>query len=730
MHTIECHEEKIHLCGKIQNLGFLFVFENYQCTAISENVNSLPEFHSEYIIGRSLEEILEKIVPSLTLNREIIDNEISGTIFYRLVERIYLAGQFYYMSIYYNDEKLFVEIEVAHEEQIKSTRLYYYAKFIEDRKTESTWQSLTQLIREIIGFDRIMVYQFLEDRGGKVVAESKSDDIESYLGYRYPEFDIPKQARELYKVFHARHTADADAPTFKILGETPEEINLTRCSIRALSPVHLQYIRNSGMRASASFSIIVEGELWGLVTCQDRHPKHVDLSQRHLCVFLTQYAVNYYLAELQREKLVLQTVMGVIERDLKSELLVNRDRYAVVEKFGERIKELMSADGILIRHGQGQISIGEIPGQSEILEIDNWIAATPYENIFSTDSYKPDDTLSAGGRIRQFPGIIRLDLMPAGDWYIYVFRKERIVEEIWAGKPEKLYHYDPQKNAQLASPRTSFEAWVETTTGKSEPWKNAELEFMNDIARIVQQSVAQRGGEIEALNKELVRSNNALETFGYTLTHDLKNPLTSIQLAAQMFIRKNDMSEELKLKLAENIIESSKLINDLMDKVYKMSQVNNVEFTFESIDPKPKILSIVENSKYQYDVPNLQFEMDECLPIWGERTLIYQLFLNLVGNAIKYSSQKIAPKVEVLCQKTEAAIVYYIKDNGIGIDLSGDSNIFEIFRRMPNTEGFEGSGIGLSIVKRIADKLNAKVSVESELNKGTIFKIEFSEHAQ
>lgn len=346
MRIIECHEENIHLCGTIQNLGYLFIFENYSCIAASENIVEIISFTSTSVLGKSVEKILREIVPSLLLNREVIEKELSGTIFYRFVEKISLNNNNFYLSIYRNAGKLFIELELAHDEQIKTTRLYYYAKFIEERNLQSTWQSLTHLIRQIIGFDRVMVYQFLEDKGGKVVAESKAENIDSLLGFRYPEFDIPQQARELYKVFHARHIADVDAPVYKISGRSASEIDLTRCSIRALSPIHLQYIRNSGMKASASFSIILEGELWGLVTCQHHLPMHVDLSQRHLCVFLTQYAVNYYLAELQKEKLISQTVMGIMERDLKAELLINRDKFGVLERFGSQIINLLSADGL------------------------------------------------------------------------------------------------------------------------------------------------------------------------------------------------------------------------------------------------------------------------------------------------------------------------------------------------------------------------------------------------
>lgn len=113
------------------------------------------------------------------------------------------------------------------------------------------------------------------------------------------------------------------------------------------------------------------------------------------------------------------------------------------------------------------------------------------------------------------------------------------------------------------------------------------------------------------------------------------------------------------------------------------------------------------------------------MPIWGERTLLYQLFLNLIGNAIKYSSKEVQPSITVDSNYEGDEICYVITDNGIGMDLVENNNIFEIFKRLPNTGGFEGSGIGLSIVKRIADKLNATLSVKSAIGVGTTFYVRF-----
>ncbi len=722
MRQLECHEEEIHLCGKIQFFGFLCIFDEGGCIAASENLPSVLEIPMKEILGRSIDQLLPLLSSEQGWNLKEIERQITGEIFTRFVERIRIKGVDYYLSIYRYDEKTYVEVEICSENQLKATRLFYYAKYLEEQHGNA-WQSLTVLIRQIIGFDRVMVYRFEEDNSGQVIAESLAEGMTSLMGYRYPEFDIPAQARALYVKFLARHVADIDAPTIAIKGLGPGEIDLTRCSLRALSPVHLQYLKNAGARASASFSIVIEGKLWGLVACQNGLPLNVDLAQRHLCAFLTQYAINYYLSEHQKENLVAQTIMGVMERDLKSELLVNSDIGIVLERFAPQILEIVGADGLMIKHDGGSKTWGEVPADLQLRQIHQFIEKQDESDLFFTSNFVYEGTDLEQSAI--FPGILRINILPSNKWHIYLFRKEHVYEDVWAGKPEKIYHYDPEREVEFPSPRTSFEAWRQKMKGKSIKWKKAELSFIEKVAQITQQAIAQRGGEIAQLNKELVRSNNALDTFGYTLTHDLKNPLSSIKLAAQMMLMKDDLPKEMLRKMALNIMDATGLITEMMDKVYQLTQSNYVAFKTELIDPRNKILNILESCKQQFDSAKLDFVLGETLPILGERTLLYQLFLNLIGNAIKYSSKKEQPRVEVYSEKHGHSVYYYIKDNGIGMDIQDNCNIFDIFKRLPNSQGFEGSGIGLSIVKRIADRLDAKITVESQLDIGTTFCVKF-----
>ena len=720
MEFIDCHEEKIHLCGYIQDLGYLFVFdETKTCTAASDNVIQIDNLPLEKYLGMSIDDVLSALTKSNTFIFESINQNINTSIFYRFAERIQINNVDYDLSIYTYGINTYIEIEICNVNQLKSTKLYYYAKYLEDNKS-MVWQSLTNLIRQIINYDRVMVYQFLEDNSGKVIAESKSENMHSLLGYRYPEFDIPKQARELYTIFLARHTTDTEGITHKIVSKTNQEIDLTKCSLRAMSPIHLQYLRNSNARATASFSIIQDGKLWGLVTCQNSKPLHVDLAQRHLCTFLTQFSTNHHISELLKQDLETQNIMYVLEKELKSDLLIHRDIHYVLETFGERIMKMVDADGIIIKHNKGEKFFGTVPGARHLKEIDNRLKNEDTGFFFTHEfTYEAQEE-------ELFPGIIRAEILAESQWKIYLFRKELLIEELWAGKPEKQLNYDPERKITYPSPRTSFETWRQITRGKASVWLKVQLLFLERIVYIIQQAIAKRNAEIDQLNKDLIRSNNALDTFSYTLTHDLKNPLSSIQLGAQMILMKKNLSEELLNRLGTNILEASNLITEMINKVHELSKSNSVALDLEIIDPKNKIVTIAESSKDQYGVDSLEFVMGEILPIRGERTLLYQLFLNILGNAIKYSSKQERPRVEIYSIKSGSKVIYFIEDNGIGMDLKNGNNIFDIFQRLPNSSGYDGSGIGLSIVKRIIDRLGAEIKVESQLGKGTQFQIYFN----
>src|SRR5690606_16721101 len=135
----------------------------------------------------------------------------------------------------------------------------------------------------IINYDRVMIYKFAEDGHGEVVAEARNTDLAPWLGLHYPASDIPQQARELYKVNLTRIIADVHAEPSKILVEeldSEKSLDLSSSQLRAVSPIHIQYLKNMSVCSSFSISLIYHKELWGLIACHNYSPRFINYKSR------------------------------------------------------------------------------------------------------------------------------------------------------------------------------------------------------------------------------------------------------------------------------------------------------------------------------------------------------------------------------------------------------------------------------------------------------------------
>lgn len=720
---LQCEDEPIHLCGQIQEFGYLVVFDSdLQCIAISDNFVDWLNLSTDDLLGSHLTNFWKnsKLDP---LNLSIFFSKFEEDPLYRHVSEIKIQDKDFHWSIYQIERKIYFEFEQINTLKSNNTKLYSYARHL-DAAGDELWSALCTSISTVIDFDRVMVYKFMDDGSGQVIAEKTAPDMNSLLHYRYPESDIPKQARELYKHFIARHTADIDAPTSSLASRDTAALDLSRSSIRALSPTHLQYLRHAKVRASASFSILMDGQLWGLVTCQHRNPKMVDLAQRHLCVFLAQYAVNRHLARQREIDLRYNKRIKSLELELKEKLLVNRNILEVLANGAPALCNMVSAEGLAIQHPDGVYLYGESPTLQHFRQIQTAINQRSQKELLAYQHF----TLPDQEHEEAFPGVAKVVILREPKFSLYWFRKEIEIEETWAGNPKKTYIDDPQGQAQYPSPRTSFEAWKKKVKGHATPWKKRELLFMRRMRYIVQDAVMKRVSEIQELNERLVEVNNTLDTYSYTLSHDLKNPLSSIKLAAQIIQQRDNLPEEFLKKVSTNILEAVDLMTNMMQRVFEFSKAKTFDFEYDIIHPEPFIYKIIAESKERYSCSNLEFQIGQLHPIAGEKTLLYQLFLNVLANAVKYSSKTEFPQVYINSHSSRDGVEYRITDNGIGMPADEIENIFEIFKRMSNASGFEGSGIGLSIVKRIADRLHADIKIESELGQGTSFIIKFKNH--
>ncbi|TDS13126.1 ATP-binding protein [Sphingobacterium paludis] len=724
--NMRCEDEQIQFCGKNQTIGFLLI-ANTEMRIIGASENCAAWLNTPYsdILGNELIHVVQQFFPHVEKDVQSAFNGLSEeSLKNRAVQEVMLNDRPFYLTTYGYDNRVYLEFEQKHPTHIPSfISLYAYSQQIE--KATDIWEALCSCIAEVIGFDRVMTYRFHADKSGQVIAEKVREDLDSYLGLHYPEFDIPQQARALYVKHLTRLTSDISSPTYPIHTLNNEQIDLSFSTIRALSPIHLQYLENAGAQASISFSIIVHGELWGLVTCQHETAKFVDLSQRHLAVFLTQYAVNRYLSLQKEIDLNFNKQVKEFELALKEKLIIKNEILPVLSSFAKQLSDFVQADGLAIRHKEATLVFGDAPDSATVGKIHAFINKNHRKMIYSKESFVIDhgEELALGDV--NFAGLVKIDIDSSKEFSLIWFRREQVTERVWAGKPTKVMTYDQALQAFVPSPRNSFDAWKQLVKGVSPAWTEIEIYFMKRIRQLIRESLLRKSEEIYSLNQELILLNNALDTYSYTVSHDLKNPLSVIKLSVQMLQMKRDITPELLAKLTVNIKDASELMESMLNKIYEFSKVKEFRYQPNVIHTDQIIPQIVDHCKTRYGTQQCEVTLGDLLPIMGEKTLIYQLFLNIVSNAIKYSSKRDDAQISIHSVQQGQKVRYSVRDNGIGIADAELNNIYDIFKRMSNSDGFEGSGVGLAIVKRIVDRLGVEIIVESEIGKGTCFHLDF-----
>lgn len=272
--------------------------------------------------------------------------------------------------------------------------------------------------------------------------------------------------------------------------------------------------------------------------------------------------------------------------------------------------------------------------------------------------------------------------------------------------------------------------------------KDAEQKQINEQLKTVNNrmelEILQRGKEIQEANKilektnlelskkteELKRSNDELSHFAATASHDIKAPFRTVGGYLEV------IKERLDGKIIDDEIENSfntitsacARITTLLDDLIKYSKVTETNITFEEVDLNAVMNDTLKNLDYNIEQANANIIIPEKLPIVkGYPSHLIQLFQNFISNAIKFQSKKSSPQVTIMVEPVEEFFQFKIEDNGIGIDPQYFDKIFMVFERLNNRKHYDGSGLGLSICKRVIENHGGNIWVESELDKGTTF---------
>jgi light-regulated signal transduction histidine kinase (bacteriophytochrome) len=229
-------------------------------------------------------------------------------------------------------------------------------------------------------------------------------------------------------------------------------------------------------------------------------------------------------------------------------------------------------------------------------------------------------------------------------------------------------------------------------------------------------------GEQEKLNDDLKAANEEMESFSYSVSHDLKAPVRAIQGFSQMLMNEHaDRLDTEGFRLLQVITSNTKVMHHLIDDLLALSRLGRLQIRKSVVNLSTMVSQIFD--QLQAEAPERDFRgtIGDLPPALGDQSLLHQVMQNLLGNAFKYTKTKKPAVIEVGGKEEKKETIYYVKDNGVGFDERYIGNLFRPFQRLHGGEEYEGTGVGLSIVKRIIQRHGGRVWAESKLGEGATF---------
>ena len=225
--------------------------------------------------------------------------------------------------------------------------------------------------------------------------------------------------------------------------------------------------------------------------------------------------------------------------------------------------------------------------------------------------------------------------------------------------------------------------------------------------------------------KEQISFNRKLDLLSNTLSHDLKNPLSILKMGNDMLRRNISLPEDVQQKWLENMRGAIENIQSIINQTLQLNKIRAVNPVRECLDMDKKIVEWIGEVKLIYPASQLEFRLGNLYKLDADCGVAYQIFYNLISNAVKYAKDTEQDYLAIYSEKTSKGIVYYLEDNGIGIPDEVLDVIFRAHERTNNALEAQGSGIGLSLVKELMERLDGNVNLSSKLGKGTIIRLFF-----
>ncbi len=518
-----CEREQIHLAGSIQPHGVLLVVGEPELVVVQASANAASFLGlAGAPHGRALVELSPDlgahIAPLLSESIESVSVPIrchvgsAGTVFDALVHRLPAGG----LVIELERPGPAVDLTASLEGALSAV--------VGASSVRAVCDETARVFRALTGYDRVMVYRFDADGHGEVLSEERRATLEALLGNRYPASDIPQMARRLYERNRVRVLVDVDYEPVPVLPRlsplTRQELDMSMCFLRSMSPIHIQYLKNMGVSATLVVSLMVGGRLWGLVSCHHYAPRVLQREARALCELLAE-VVGTRIAALES---FAQSQALIAVRRLEQRMIeaISRDgdwRSALFTPADALLKPIGATGAALLLDGQ-VLTAGEVPGTQQLRELSAWLDAKGLQGagppaLFHTCSLGLDEPAFAS-MIGAASGVLAAPLSRSAGEYLIWFRPEQVRTVTWGGNPFKPMNVG--NSPSDLSPRRSFAQWHQVVEGTSEPWTAPTLTTaqlfgasVSDVIvqfRAVTMLIAQN--QLDMVRRQVERSDQAV----------------------------------------------------------------------------------------------------------------------------------------------------------------------------------------------------------------------------
>lgn len=685
-----CDSEPIHIPGAIQPCGALLAFDRAGLLA--------------YVSANAADVLGAPVTLGVAATADAIPADVSAVLVRWLDEEdsdfepfvANIKGQAYDVIGHRNvDGFAIVELELRADPLAEMapalSRAYQSVERLRRQKSiESLLNIAVQEIRHITGFDRVMAYRFHPDESGEVVRESRREDLDNWEGRRYPASDIPAQARRLYIKNTLRLISDAKYQPVHLLSRDPSArpLDMSSSVLRSVSPIHLEYMANMGVRASMSVSVVIDGRLWGMIACHHMAPRHVAFGIRMACEVMAQILSSTIASfEAQARAAKVQVSTGVVNR-IAQRVWNSEDILAALTQESPTPADLLPHDAALCLWGGGLTICEGIAPRGDMQSIVAALERAGSRTIACTSIAHSFPDLQS--QFVPYAGFLacKFDAVHNG-WLIWL-RKEQVETLVWGGQPEK--EYATGALGPRLTPRGSFDEWRQVVRNTCRPWLPEELGAAENLRDELSQITASRTAEMD-------RARSALLAM---LGHDLRDPLQSINVAATLLTRTDGAGA----RMGERIRTSSGRMQRLIAQVLDLSRLQGglgLGMQLGDCDLAAIVVDLVEESRIAHPSISIQLDLDAHLMLQADGDRMAQVISNLLSNAIKHGM--VGAPILITGRTLGEAIVIHVINDGPPIDADVLEHLFAPFKPQSVGRPRNRSGLGLGLY--IADQVVA-----------------------